>query len=252
MYCSPSRAYALCSAQVLRTRLALCVSAVAVYGVASGEWPNAVSDLFSVLGEQSADSARVLCDVLCEMAEDVREPQLGLDADGRSRVAAYLSSQLSFVLDRLQALLSAGDRHNALRKSALTCLCSWWKNVYWQPSSVLSHPVVDSTFGALSVVELEAAAGQAVMELIRGVDEFCQPPSQRHSGFDYWDDEDGEIQHEAGQANGEAPFTLNEQQLAAQQSLVQRVVALVPMYSQMTTPYIQRQLPNVALRLTVY
>ena len=215
------------SAQVLRTRLALCVSAVAVYGVASGEWPNAVPDLFSLLGEQSADSARVLCDVLCEMAEDARDPHsTALDAAARDRVAAYMSTQLPSVMDRMQGMLSATGGHSALHKSALACVCSWWKNVYWQPPGVLSHPVVDSTFSALSAIELESVASQAVMELIRGVDDFCHPPT----AFDYWDDEEGEISHEV--TGTAAAFSLNDEQLAAQQAIVQRVAALAPLYSQ--------------------
>ena len=221
----------VCSAQVLRTRLALCVSAVAIHGVASGEWSTAVSDVASLLGDQSAESARVMCDVLSEIAEDGREPQLGLDATARSRVAGYLSSQLSSVLDRLHRTLNASGGHSALQKSALLCLCSWWKNVSWQPPTVLSHPVVDTAFAALAAVDLELAASQAIMELIRGVDDFCLPPCQ-HSAFDYWDEEEGELRHETVLSNGATPFTLAEEQIAAQQTIVHRVTALVPLYSQ--------------------
>ena len=205
-----------------------------MYGIASGEWSAVVSDLASMLGDRSLDSARMMCDVLCELAEDAREPQLALDAAARARVAAYLSLELPSLLNRMQQTLSASGGHTALQKSALSCLCSWWKNVSWQPPSVLSHPVVDSTFTALMAVELELVASQAVMELIRGVDDFCLPPYQ-HSAFDYWDDEDGEIRHETARQHGAVPFTLTGEQLAVQQSMVQRVTALVPLYSQMST-----------------
>ena len=202
-----------------------------MYGIASGEWSSAVSDLASLLSDQSADSARVLCDVLCEVAEDAREPLLALDVAACSRVADYLASHLPSVLDRMQQTLSVSGGNSSLQKSALSCVCSWWKNVTWQPPSVLQHPVVDSTFAALTAVELELVASQAVMELIRGVDDYCLPPYQQ-SAFDYWEDEDGEIRHETAQLDEAAPFTLTNEQLAAQQAIVQRVTALVPMYSQ--------------------
>ena len=178
------------SAPVLRTRLALCVSAVCVYGIANGEWPTAVSDVASLLGEQSADSARVMCDVLCELAEDTRDPQLPLDATARARVAAHLSTQLPTVLDRVHRTISASGGNSSLHKVRFVMSVLVWKNVPWQPPSVLSHPVIDSTFAALSSVELESVASQAVMELIRGVDDFCLPPYEQFA-FDYWDDEGG-------------------------------------------------------------
>ena len=223
------------SAVVLRTRLALCVSAVAVYGIASGEWAGAVQEVAQRLGEQSADSARAMCDVLSELAEDAREPQMALSSDERNRVAAQLSNQLPYVLDTLQRTIGAAGGHAALHKSALSCLCSWWKNVQWRPPVVLAHPVLDSAFAALSSAELDTAASQAVLELIRGVDDFCLPPYQ-HSPFDYWDGEEGELDGrlQDGQANGAAAFALTDEQLAAQQAVVHRVTALVPMYSQTT------------------
>ena len=103
---------------------------------------------------------------------------------------------------------------------------------------MLAHPVLDSAFAALSSVELDTAACQAVLEVIRGVDDFCLPPYQQ-SPFDYWDGEDGELdgRQQDGQANGTAAFVLSDEQLAAQQAIVQRVTALVPMYSQSTAQH---------------
>ena len=206
-----------------------------MYGVGSGEWPNAVSDLFALLGDQSADSARAMCDVLCEMAEDARDPQLVAlnSADARARVAAYLSTQLPAVLDRMQRLLSATGGHSALRKAALLCVSSWLKNAQWQPPAVLSHPVIDSAFSAFAVVELEEVASQCVLELIRGVDEFCLPSAS----FQYWEDEDGEIRHDEQQHSGAVNAALSDEQLAAQHAIVQRVTQLVPLYSQYTHPH---------------
>ena len=226
------------------------MSVVVVRGIASGEWSDSLPQLASVLGSGETagpDEARVLCEVMAEVAEELWEQQLRLTDDERERVAAYLASRLPLVLDMMQGMLTAAASERAVARAALLCLSSWWRNVAGRPPSsivsVCAHPVVDAAFSALQLPELDAAAAQCAHELLRLVELFCrqqsQPVSTSSSTPSPWqpalqrddDGEDGEQQMQL------VSFLrpLSEQQSGLQLSFTARVLALLPAYSQLSS-----------------
>ena len=217
---------------MLRTRLCVCLGSVLVYALVSDEWPNAVQELTTELGgEGDAAGARLLCDALSEGVEEVWEAQLPISHEDRLRAQRTLSAQLPFVLDLLLFTLQRAGEHRVLQKAALQCLCSWWKNVTANSAPViLRHPLVEAAFAAVQVAELEEVAGGCIGELIRLLESFCAPTSHHGVAQDAEDglDEDGELIS----FSYTAPMT--EEQLDAMHSIVDRVTALLPAYSQHT------------------
>ena len=218
------------SSQLLRTRLALCMSSVAVYALVAGEWEGCVQELTQSLGGADAAGSQMLCDVLGEVVEEVWEAQLPIGEEERLRVQGLLTQQLPFVQELLLFTLQAAQEHRPLQKSAFACLCSWWKNVQAAAApAVLRHPCVDAAFGGLAVAELEEGAAACVLELIRLVEVFCH---QRRTLLR----EDGETFDELDEDGEPSAISFSqpmaEEQTAAMRAVTDRVVALLPAYSQ--------------------